>query len=200
VYRKLKTRSKVSNGSELLPGVDGRSTWCRRARDVLEAHIQDLAGYDHTSEAERSICRRAAVLTTELERLEVRFATSQDTEPELVDLYARAASSLRRLLEAVGLQRRARDVTPPDLSEYLASRTVDPVVEAELDDDDADTEEEAGGAPHRTQRHLGEASAPPASDVRRAAETNPASPQRVAGRPRPRPVLSVTISSGRPGP
>jgi hypothetical protein len=38
-----------------------------------------------------------------------------------LDTYARVASSMRRLLEAVGLRRRPREVEP-SLSEYLASR------------------------------------------------------------------------------
>jgi hypothetical protein len=33
-------------------------------------------------------------------------------QPDDLDLYQRTASTLRRLLEAVGIQRRQRDVTP----------------------------------------------------------------------------------------
>jgi cobalamin-dependent methionine synthase I len=36
---------------------------------------------------------------------------------EQLDIYARVAGNLRRLLEAVGLQRRAKDVTTPTLDE-----------------------------------------------------------------------------------
>ena len=53
-------------------------------------------------------CR--AVLTTELEQLEVRFATAGEASADDLDLYSRASANLRRLLESVGLQRRARDV------------------------------------------------------------------------------------------
>src|SRR6516165_7970026 len=60
-------RSRISNGSALLPGVDGRSAWVRRCKDVINAHIADLGGLDNCSAAEHSIVRRAAVLTTELE-------------------------------------------------------------------------------------------------------------------------------------
>ena len=58
------TRSAISNGAKLLPGVDGRSSWARRCRDVLHAHLSDLGGVENTSESERSIIRRASVLTT----------------------------------------------------------------------------------------------------------------------------------------
>jgi hypothetical protein len=103
-------RSRVSNGRALLPGIDGRSAWVRRCKDVLLEHLSDLP--DATA-AERSIVRRAAVLTTELERLEAKFAEAGEASPFDLDLYQRTAGGLRRLLEAVGLQRRLRDVTNP---------------------------------------------------------------------------------------
>ncbi len=81
----------------------------RRCKDVLAAHLSDIPD---ASVAERSIVRRAAVLTTELERLEVKFALAGQASAEDIDLYARVAANLRRLLEAVGLQRRPRDVSP----------------------------------------------------------------------------------------
>lgn len=103
----------------MLPGVDGRSPWVRRARDLIHEHVADLGGFDAASAAERSIIRRASVLTVELERLEVKFALAGQADPADLDLYQRTAGNLRRLLEAVGLQRRARDVTPT-LHDYLA--------------------------------------------------------------------------------
>ena len=115
-------RSRVSNGSVLLPGVDGRSLWARRLRDLIENHTADLGGEDRISEAERSIVRRAATLTVELERLEAKFALAGEAAAADLDLYQRTAGNLRRLLEAVGLERRQRDVTPT-LDEYLRDRT-----------------------------------------------------------------------------
>lgn len=116
--RKQAARSRVTNGNAVLPNVDGRSTWVRRMRDVMTLHIADLGGEDAVSEAERSIVRRVAVLTTELERMEVQFATAGEASADALDLYQRTAGNLRRLLEAVGLRRRPRDVTP-DLRDYL---------------------------------------------------------------------------------
>jgi hypothetical protein len=113
-----KARSRVTNGNVLIAGVDQRSPWVRRAKDILAAHIADLGGESNTSAAERSIVRRAAVLSVELERLEGRFATAGEASADDLDLYQRTAGNLRRLLEAVGLQRRSRDVTP-SLGELL---------------------------------------------------------------------------------
>lgn len=118
-------RSRISNGSALVVGVDGRSTWVRRLRDLVTLHVADLGGEGAISEAEKSIVRRAAVLTVELERLEARFAAAAEcADKDDLDLYQRTAGNLRRLLEAVGLQRRAKDVTP-SLSDYLKAKTVE---------------------------------------------------------------------------
>jgi hypothetical protein len=114
-------KSRITNGSALLPGVDGRSAWIRRCKDIIAAHLSDVPD---ASTAERSIIRRASVMTVELERLEAKFATAGEANERDLDLYQRTAGNLRRLLEAVGLQRRPRDVTPT-LEEYLARRRGD---------------------------------------------------------------------------
>lgn len=122
VRGKKRQRSKVANGTQLVPGVDQRSVWVRRAKELISDHIADLGGADNTSAAERSIVRRASVLTVELERLEQKFALAGQASADDLDLYQRTAGNLRRLLEAVGLQRRAKNVAPT-LSEYLANRS-----------------------------------------------------------------------------
>lgn len=114
-------RSRVTNGSAVLPDVDGRTTWVRRLRDLIEAHIDDLGGEVAVSQAERSIVRRVATMTVELERMEAKFATAGEAKPAELDLYQRTAGNLRRLLEALGLKRRQRNVTP-ELSAYIQGR------------------------------------------------------------------------------
>jgi hypothetical protein len=122
--RPLDQRSAVTNGRRLfVDGGDGRGPWARRMRDVIELHISDLGGIEAASEAEKSIIRRAATLTIELERLEAKFSAGKAFDTDL-DMYQRCSNSLRRLLEAVGIQRRPRDVTP-SVSEYLASKAAE---------------------------------------------------------------------------
>jgi hypothetical protein len=100
--------------------VDGRSTWVRRLRDLIGLHLSDLGGDGVVSEAERSLVRRIATLTVELERLEAVFAVAGEATPDQLDLYQRTASALRRLLEAVGIGRRARDVgCTPSVAAYI---------------------------------------------------------------------------------
>jgi hypothetical protein len=118
---KPEARTRVTNGVELLPGVDERSLWVRRFRDVLSLHLADLGGADNTSEAEQAIARRAACLVVELEQLEQKFATQGASEGGQLDQYQRTSNTLRRLLESLGLKRQPRDVTPR-LGEYLAGK------------------------------------------------------------------------------
>jgi hypothetical protein len=101
--------------------VDGRSTWARRLRDLIDLHVGDLGGSDAISAAQKSIVRRACTLTVELERLEARFALAGEADADDLDLYQRTAGNLRRLLESLGLERKQRDVTPT-LSAYLAGK------------------------------------------------------------------------------
>lgn len=111
-------KSRITNGA-LLPGIDGRSAWVRRCKDLLAEHVADLGGVDNTSAAERSIVRRAVTLTVELERLEKKFALAGEALAGDLDTYQRVSNTLRRLLESVGLQRRARDVSTPTLGDLL---------------------------------------------------------------------------------
>jgi hypothetical protein len=103
-------RSRISNGSALLPGVDGRSAWVRRCKDLISEFTNvHLAGADNCSPAERAIVRRAAVLITELEILEAKFAANNEASSEQLLLYGRTSNTLRRLLESIGLAQRTRD-------------------------------------------------------------------------------------------
>ena len=122
--RKPTARSRITNDLCSLPGVDGRSTWVRRLHDLVAIHLSDLGGDGNVSEAERSIVRRAATLTVELELLELKFARAGGASGDDLDLYSRASSNLRRLLESVGLRRRPKDVTP-SLSEYISQKAVE---------------------------------------------------------------------------
>ena len=76
-----------------------------------------MGGSERMSEAQLSLIRRAATLEVELERLEGRLATGD--EDVSLDAYQRAANSLRRLLESLGLERKAKDVTP-SLADIIA--------------------------------------------------------------------------------
>jgi hypothetical protein len=126
-------RSRVTNGKSLFAqGGDARGPWARRLRDLLALHLSDLGGEDNTSEAERSLIRRASVIEVELERLETKFASGEGTGSDL-DLYQRASGNLRRLLEATGLRRRARVINtePQTVDELVAKVNAELTVDGE---------------------------------------------------------------------
>lgn len=114
-----KGRSRLTNGRDLLPGVDGRSTWAGLLRDVISALYAHLGGEDLASEPQRMLVRRVACFEAELCHLEFAFAQAraEGRAPEAadLDLYSRMTSAQRRLLEACGLDRRPRDITPDPL-------------------------------------------------------------------------------------
>ena len=60
VLRKSHARSRISNGVDLLPNVDGRSLVARRYRDISGAIIVDQGGIDQCSESRLQLIRRFA--------------------------------------------------------------------------------------------------------------------------------------------
>jgi hypothetical protein len=107
--RPKRSRSRVTNGTRAFVDGDGRSPWARRWKDLCELHAKDISpsGPLHLTEAQRSLIRRAATLETELEQVEGKL--SEGTAQDLAT-YATASAHLRRLLETLGIERRARDM------------------------------------------------------------------------------------------
>ena len=93
--------------------IDGRSIYMRRFRDVFALLLSDAGGEDRVTEGIKSMARRAATITVELERYEAIFADAEDgASPNQLEVYQRMTNTLRRLLEAIGLDRKSKDVTP----------------------------------------------------------------------------------------
>lgn len=103
---KPQARSRIGNGSALLDGIDGRSSTFRRYRDVLGALVIDAFAGQPT-EAQMQLARRAASLSVWAEERESAMANG-----EAVDMaaYTTCANALRRLLQDIGLERRARPI------------------------------------------------------------------------------------------
>jgi hypothetical protein len=132
-------RSRVTAGLTLLPSIDGRSTWARIMRDTYHAMIAHSGGADYISEPRRLLARRVAACEAELISLEDKFARirAEGGAPghKNLDLYGRLAGQQRRCLEALGLDRTARDITPSPL-EYARQ------IDSEDDIEDAVTDDE----------------------------------------------------------
>jgi hypothetical protein len=111
VRAKRRPRSAVTSGRKAFIAGDPNSAWARRFHDLVHGHISDLGGRPIMSEAKFALCKRAAGLECELEQMEGRMSLGEEVS---LDSYGRAASHLRRILETLGLERKARDVTGGD--------------------------------------------------------------------------------------
>ena len=113
--QKSKARSRVTNGADVLPDVDGRSAVARRFRDIATAVAIDQGGADSLSEARLQLIRRFAASAVLAEQVEAKLARGED-----IDLaeHATLCSNLMRLAQRIGLGRHAKTVTPT-LREYL---------------------------------------------------------------------------------
>jgi hypothetical protein len=110
--------SAVTSGRKLLLKGDVNSAWSRRYRDVIASLTSDLGGRDMIGEAKAALIRDCAALEIVLEKMRGRMSEGQNVDAEA---YARIAAHRRRLLETLGLERVARDVTPPTLDHFLGS-------------------------------------------------------------------------------
>jgi hypothetical protein len=101
-------RGKVNAGA-LFVEIDGRTAWGRRYRDIVAALADDAGGLSSLSELKYALIRRVAALILESEKIEVSLARGEKAD---VDLLARISSHIRRLGEAIGIDRKVRDITP----------------------------------------------------------------------------------------
>jgi hypothetical protein len=106
--RTKRPRSAVTSGRQQFITGDPNSAWARRFYDLIQGHVSDLGGRSNMSEAQLALAKRAAGLECELEQMEGRLSLGEEIN---LDSYGRAASHLRRILESLGLERKARDVT-----------------------------------------------------------------------------------------
>jgi hypothetical protein len=125
-------RSRITNGRDILPGIDGRGAVARRYRDIVNAILVDQGGVDRCSESRKQLIRRFAAAAVIAEQMESRLANGGEIN---ISEHAQLASTLVRIAQRIGINRRARDITPA-LPDYL---------------DAAETEVEARNAPRRKE-------------------------------------------------
>jgi hypothetical protein len=127
--RPKQQRSRVANGSKLLPLTDGRSATARRFKDLIDDISGDLGGADRLSEGQRQLIRRAAMLSAESEMMEAKAIRGEAFD---VGEYGVLCDRLGRLFQRIGLARVARDVG--SLRDYIAAP-----IETAPDPSDGDT-------------------------------------------------------------
>jgi len=121
VSRKAPARSRVSNGNDVLPGIDGRARISRRYRDICAAIASDQGGAAYMSEARMQLIRRFAASAVLAEQMESRLANGETID---INEHATLSSTLVRLAQRIGIDRRAKDVTP-SLADIAAQIEVD---------------------------------------------------------------------------
>jgi hypothetical protein len=119
--RKPEARSRVSNGADVLPGVDGRSIVARRYRDIQSQIIADMGGADRCSEARVQLIRRFAAAAVLAEMMESRLANGEAIDAQE---HAHLSSTLVRIASRIGLERRSKNITPT-LRDYLDEARAD---------------------------------------------------------------------------
>ena len=117
--KKPAARSRISNGHDVLAGVDQRTAIARRYRDIVEAVSLDQGGANHLSETRRQLIRRLAGSAVMAEAMEAKLANGQEID---INQYALLTSTIVRVAQRIGVDRRLRNVTP-SLNQYLARRT-----------------------------------------------------------------------------
>jgi hypothetical protein len=147
----MPSRSPAARAARLL--ADKRGRWARRFRTLLDAHLADL-GTAAPSAAQCSLARRVTTLELGLENIEAQLAALPEGEPvpaALLDLYARAGGTLKRLLEGLGIERQPRDVTPT-IDQYLsAARAIAPANQHPTDHEKRATALPTGSAKGSTE-------------------------------------------------
>jgi hypothetical protein len=100
-----------------LQDLDSRTRACKHALGLRNGFLSDLGGEDRASIAQRELAQRASVLGAMLEDAETRWLRG---EPVQLAEFCTLVNAQRRVLADIGLERRARDVTP--ISTYLAGK------------------------------------------------------------------------------
>lgn len=116
----LNGKSKPKGGKKLrlltLADLDSRTRAAKHALALRNGFLSDLGGEDQATVAEQELAQRASVLGAMLEDQEARWLRGEGVE---LTEYATLVNAQRRVLSDIGLERRAKDITP-SLREVLA--------------------------------------------------------------------------------
>jgi hypothetical protein len=109
---KKRPQSKVTSSSRkgvtrFIDGGDKRGPVARRFRDLVGEITNDLGGPSAITENQRQIIKRIASLSVWCESQEAHTADGEEVN---IDQFQRAANSMRRLCESIGLERKSRPV------------------------------------------------------------------------------------------
>lgn len=101
-----------------LADLDGRTSAARAAFHLRDAIVGDLGGESFLSTMQMTLIENVAVLGAALQDMAAAYLAGEGAD---MSLFSTLANAQRRLLADLGLERRARDVTP-DLASYVRSK------------------------------------------------------------------------------
>lgn len=106
------------DGAMMLAGqrVDGRTALGKRYKAIFAEMVSDIGG--EPTAAQEAIIRRASALAVQSEQWEAVMAQGGDVD---VSTYCKLVNTLSRVLQTIGLQRHARDITPRVIDQHAAA-------------------------------------------------------------------------------
>jgi hypothetical protein len=102
-----------------LASLDGRTCVAQDMAGRFDEICRDLGGADRLSYMQRSLIERALWIEYWLASQERELAEGREVD---TGRYVQAANGLQGIFNRLGLERRARDVTP-DLASYIAAKS-----------------------------------------------------------------------------
>jgi hypothetical protein len=108
-------RSRVGNGKDLLPDIDGRSAIARRFKEITSAVVIDQGGIERLSESRIQLIRRFSAACVLAERMESRLVNDEEID---IQEHSLLCSTLVRIAQRIGINRVPKNVTP-HLHDYL---------------------------------------------------------------------------------
>lgn len=102
VERSPRLRSRVTNGSSLLAGIDGRTASARRYRDLCQSFADDLGGAASLTTAQSALVRQAAAMIVQSETLQSAVVRGELVDSEQL---VRLCNSATRIVSRLGLKK-----------------------------------------------------------------------------------------------
>jgi hypothetical protein len=113
---KGKTHEAGARELNYLRSVDRRTRLARRFAEIVARIERDQGGAERLSEARQQLIHRFAAASVLAEQIEARLASGEEIDAQA---HALLSSSLVRLVQRIGINRTAKDITPR-LENYLA--------------------------------------------------------------------------------
>jgi hypothetical protein len=117
---KVYGRTRLTNGGDVLPNIDQRTAVARRYRDIISNLLSDQGGMEACAEVRLQLIRRFAECCVLAEQMAARYAEGEQIN---VAEHAQLTSSMVRVAQRIGINRRSKNVTPT-VKDYLEAAAV----------------------------------------------------------------------------